>query len=159
MAADGKNVGVSSNNLDCDVEKSAVEAQPSQPSPPIKSPDKVEAKASVLRRQIVVVPRSERRGLLGSFSLIPEITNPRDYGNETKWAMTVIVSFAAVTSSTGSSIFYREYLCLCLSGSLCIDRTPAALTEVANDLHTTPTVANLSLAFYLLAMAFTPVWW
>ncbi|RMZ77744.1 hypothetical protein DV737_g4191, partial [Chaetothyriales sp. CBS 132003] len=30
---------------------------------------------------------------------------------------------------------------------------------VAHDLHTTPTVANLSLAFYMLAMAFSPMWW
>lgn len=30
---------------------------------------------------------------------------------------------------------------------------------MALDLNTTPTVINLSLAFYLLAMAFTPMWW
>lgn len=35
----------------------------------------------------------------------------------------------------------------------------AALAEVAVDLKTTPTVTNLSLAFYMLAMAFTPLWW
>ncbi|KAJ5496625.1 Major facilitator superfamily domain general substrate transporter [Penicillium fimorum] len=101
----------------------------------------VEPKASTIGPQIVVVPRSERRGLLGRFSVIPEITNPREYGNGTKWATIVIVSFAAITSSTGSPIFFR------------------ALAEVAHDLDTTPTVANLSVALYLLAMAFTPIWW
>jgi hypothetical protein len=35
----------------------------------------------------------------------------------------------------------------------------AALTEVAKELNTTQTITNLSLAFYLLAMAFTPIWW
>lgn len=108
MAADEKNTGVAGNNVNRDVEKSAPEAPPSQSPQHADSSGKVEVQASTSRREIVVVPRSERRGLLGSFSIIPEITNPRDYGNGTKWAMTVIVSFAAVTSSTGSSIFYRQ---------------------------------------------------
>ncbi|KAL2808095.1 MFS general substrate transporter [Aspergillus granulosus] len=87
------------------------------------------------------VPRSQRRGLFGRLSLIPEVTNPYSYSNGTKWWMTVIVSFASITSSTGSSIFYP------------------ALAQVADDLDTTKTVANLSLALYMLAMAFTPLWW
>ncbi|KAI8952142.1 major facilitator superfamily transporter [Xylaria longipes] len=87
------------------------------------------------------VPRSERRGLLSSFLVIPEIRDPRQHSHGTKWAMTTIVALAGTTSSTGSSIFYP------------------ALREVAADLHTTQTVTNLSLAFYLLAMAITPLWW
>ena len=35
----------------------------------------------------------------------------------------------------------------------------AALAEMADDLDTTVTITNLSLAFYMLAMAFTPLWW
>lgn len=35
----------------------------------------------------------------------------------------------------------------------------AALHEVESDLHTNATVTNLSLAFYLLAMAIFPLWW
>lgn len=27
------------------------------------------------------------------------------------------------------------------------------------ELHTTTTITNMSLAFYMLAMAFTPMWW
>ncbi|KUL89784.1 hypothetical protein ZTR_00586 [Talaromyces verruculosus] len=34
-----------------------------------------------------------------------------------------------------------------------------ALREVESDLHTNATVTNLSLAFYLLAMAIFPLWW
>ncbi|KAJ5424141.1 Major facilitator superfamily domain general substrate transporter [Penicillium cf. griseofulvum] len=133
MPGDEKNYGAAINNLNRDVEISGTE--------PIESLGEVESQASTIQPGIVFVPRSERRGLLGRFSVIPEITSPRDYGNGTKWAMTVIVSFAAITSSTGSSIFFP------------------ALAEVAHDLDTTPTVANLSLALYLLAMAFTPIWW
>lgn len=49
------------------------------------------------------VPRSQRRGLGSQFTLIPEVTNPYEYSNGTKWAMTIIVAFAAATSSTGTS--------------------------------------------------------
>ena len=35
----------------------------------------------------------------------------------------------------------------------------ASLLDIAVDLHTTPTVTNLSAAFYLLAMSFFPLWW
>ncbi|KAL1987935.1 hypothetical protein VTN96DRAFT_1919 [Rasamsonia emersonii] len=102
-----------------------------------KQTSKTEAESRTLQK----VPRSQRRGLFASLAIIPEVTNPHNYGNVTKWWMTIIVSFAAITSSTGSSIFYP------------------ALAEVAVDLKTTPTVTNLSLAFYMLAMAFTPLWW
>lgn len=111
MSGDEQDSGVAINNLNLnrDFEMSATESPPTQP---IKSPGKVEPTASTIGPEIVVVPRSERRGLLGRFSVIPEITNPREYGNGTKWAMTVIVSFAAITSSTGSSIFFRGCYCL-----------------------------------------------
>ena len=40
-----------------------------------------------------------------------------------------------------------------------LTRLAAALAQVAHDLHTSRTIVNLSLAFYLLAMAFAPMWW
>lgn len=40
-----------------------------------------------------------------------------------------------------------------------LTRLLAALAEMASDLDTTVTITNLSLAFYMLAMAFTPLWW
>lgn len=115
MPGDEQNSGVAINNLNLnlnlnrDFEMSATESPPTQP---IQSPGKVEPTASTIGPEVIVVPRSERRGLLGRFSVIPEITNPREYGKGTKWAMTVIVSFAAITSSTGSSIFFRGCYCL-----------------------------------------------
>lgn len=93
------------NGADRNVEKVAGETTTPQPDSTLKkTPSKVE---SILERE--VVPLSERRGLLGRLSVIPEVTNPYSYGKGTKWWMTVIVSFAAITSSTGSSIFYREF--------------------------------------------------
>ncbi|KAI1667289.1 Major facilitator superfamily domain general substrate transporter [Pyrenophora tritici-repentis] len=93
------------------------------------------------KRHAEPIPRSFRRGLLGRLTIIPEVSNPYAYGNGTKWLMTVIVSMAACTSSFGSSVFYP------------------ALGEVSRALHTSPTVTNLSLAFYMLAMAVSPLWW
>lgn len=46
-----------------------------------------------------------------------------------------------------------------LARNFLLTRLVAALAEMAVDLHTTPTVTNLSLAFYMLAMAFSPLWW
>ncbi|KUI68027.1 MFS antiporter QDR3 [Cytospora mali] len=117
-------------------EKPKIEAQSPAPRNDVPNETGIEQ-----TRALVIVPRSERRGLFGHFAIIPEVTNPYDYGHGTKWAMTIIVALAAATSSTGTSIFYP------------------ALGMVAKDLHTSRTVANLTLAFYLLAMAFTPLWW
>ncbi|KAH6634372.1 major facilitator superfamily domain-containing protein [Chaetomium sp. MPI-SDFR-AT-0129] len=99
------------------------------------------ADAAPLEPAKQVIPRRERRGLLGQLTLVPELADPKKTGIVTKWLMTVIVATAAGTSSTGTSISYP------------------ALNDMAVDLGTTPTVVNLSLAFYLLAMAFTPMWW
>ncbi|KAA8644077.1 hypothetical protein EYZ11_005460 [Aspergillus tanneri] len=139
MATDvEKAQGVDTSHTVRDGEKAGIATQQAQPNgPPVDPTSTAGSMAPVLEP----VPQSQRRGLLGRFSIIPEVTNPYTYGNGTKWWMTVIVSFAAITSSTGSSIFYP------------------ALAQVADDLKTTPTVANLSLALYMLAMAFTPMWW
>lgn len=56
------------------------------------------------------IPRSQRRGFFGRFTLVPEAVNPYEYKNGTKWMMTIFVALAATTSSTGSSISYRELI-------------------------------------------------
>lgn len=38
------------------------------------------------------------------------------------------------------------------------DRT-ASLLQVSEDLHTTPTITNLSVAMYMLSMSIFPLWW
>lgn len=35
----------------------------------------------------------------------------------------------------------------------------AALPQIAKDLHTTPTITNLSVAMYMLSMSIFPLWW
>jgi hypothetical protein len=73
------------------------------------SAEKQDVNSPVAKPGPQAVPRSQRRGLLGSVTIIPEVVNPYEYKNGTKWLMTAIVSMAACTSSFGSSVFYREY--------------------------------------------------
>jgi len=55
-----------------------------------------------------VVPRSERRGLLGRLTIIPEIERPYEYNRRTKWMVTAVVALAAAAAPMGSGIFYRR---------------------------------------------------
>lgn len=72
-------------------------------------PARTQSRASSARsRPIVVVPRSERRGLFGRFGLLPEITIPYDYSNNTKWFITILVAFCGFAAPIGSAIFFRE---------------------------------------------------
>lgn len=103
-SSDEKTNGASVNGSERDMEKMAVEV----PKPEGPTMNKTPSKADSVALEREVAPHSKRRGLLGRFSIIPEVTNPYSYSAGTKWWMTVIVSFAAITSSTGSSIFYRE---------------------------------------------------
>ncbi|KAH8881589.1 MFS general substrate transporter [Thozetella sp. PMI_491] len=97
--------------------------------------------SSVFSRTLAPVPRAERRGLFSRFAIIPEIGRPYDYKNSTKWTITAIVALAGAAAPVGSSIFYP------------------ALPEMAIDLNATPTVTNLSVALYMLAMSIFPLWW
>ncbi|KAK3370297.1 major facilitator superfamily domain-containing protein [Podospora didyma] len=98
-------------------------------------------RASSFARASRVIPRAERRGLFGRFTIIPEIESPVDYKNGTKWAVTAIVAMAAAAAPMGSGIFYP------------------ALPEMSKDLDTTPTITNLTVAMYMLAMSIFPLWW
>jgi hypothetical protein len=73
-------------------------------TPPQKSKSR---SSSVRSRRPTVVPRSKRRGLLGRFSIIPEVDRPHDYTRKTKWLITFIVALAAAAAPLGSAIFYR----------------------------------------------------
>ncbi|KAK3403065.1 major facilitator superfamily domain-containing protein [Sordaria brevicollis] len=88
-----------------------------------------------------VVPRSNRRGLLARFAFIPEVERPVEYKNKTKWMITAIVALAAAGAPFGSGIFLP------------------ALEQMADDLHTSPTITNLAVALYMLAMSIFPLWW
>lgn len=97
--------------------------------------------SSVRSRPLSIVPRNKRRGLLGKLALLPEVDRPYDYKRSTKWLITLIIALAAAAGPMGSSIFLP------------------ALPELSKDLHVTPTIANLSVALYMLSMAIFPLWW
>ena len=65
--------------------------------------------SSTHSRPVSVIPRSKRRGLLGRFSVIPEVDRPYDYSRSTKWMLTGVVSMAGAVAPFGSSIFYRKF--------------------------------------------------
>jgi hypothetical protein len=86
----------------------------SRPSAVIADNEDVEYGDSALsrvitpRRDAVKVPRSQRRGLLGRFTLVAEVENPYDYSDRLKWFITFIVAFAAAAAPMGSSIIFRK---------------------------------------------------
>lgn len=65
--------------------------------------------SSIFSRTQSVIPRAERRGILGRLAIIPEIERPFDYKNKTKWAITAIIALAAAAAPMGSGIFYRTF--------------------------------------------------
>ncbi|KAM5433182.1 hypothetical protein MferCBS31731_007179 [Microsporum ferrugineum] len=89
----------------------------------------------------VIVPRSRRRGLFGSLTLLAEVENPKHYSRKAKWFITFVVAVAAGAAPMGSAIF--------LPG----------LSEVAKTYNTTATVTNLSVALYMLSISIFPLWW
>lgn len=93
------------------------------------------------KQALVKVPRKERRGWFATFALIPEVTNPYDYKDSTKWLITLIVSVSAAAAPVGSGIIFPT------------------LEQVTRDLKTTPVVTNLTVALYMLSMAIFPLWW
>ncbi|CAK1357119.1 MFS antiporter QDR3 [Cercospora beticola] len=94
-----------------------------------------------VRREAIVVPRSERRGLLARFCVFPEITNAQDFSRKQKWTITAIVALAGAAAPMGSSIVLP------------------ALVDITREFNSTPTIANLSVAMYMLSMSIFPLWW
>ena len=99
--------------------------------------------ASVLSADCVAikVPRLERRGLFANLSLIPEVDNPYNWPNSTKWWVTFIVGVAAAAAPMGSAVVLP------------------ALTMITEDLHAKAAITNFSVAFYMLSMSIFPLWW
>lgn len=56
----------------------------------------------------VKIPRAQRRGLFGRFTLLAEVEEPKHYPRKTKWFITFIVAFAAIAAPMGSAIIFRE---------------------------------------------------
>jgi multidrug resistance protein len=89
----------------------------------------------------IVIPRSQRRGLLARFTLIPEVENPEHYPRQTKWFLTFIVAFCAMAGPMGSAIVMP------------------VLQEISRAFQASETVTNMSVAVYMLSMAIFPLWW
>ncbi|KAI0394651.1 major facilitator superfamily transporter [Xylariaceae sp. FL0594] len=103
---------------------------------------KIQSTASSARsRHAIPVPLDKRRGLFPWLSLVPEVDRPHNYDNGIKWMLTFFVAAAACAGPMGSAIFYP------------------ALDEIADELHVSKTVVNVSVAVYMLAMSIFPLWW
>jgi hypothetical protein len=92
-------------SLHSQTSKETIEPAPEGPG---ASPSVQSKPASVRSRTLSIVPRAERRGLLGRLSIIPEVARPYDYLDSTKWLITLIVALAAAAAPLGSAIFFRE---------------------------------------------------
>lgn len=55
----------------------------------------------------VKVPRSQRRGLFGRFTILAEVEEPKHYSRRTKWFITFVIALAAVAAPLGSTIIFR----------------------------------------------------
>lgn len=112
--------------------------------------------ASVRSRAVTIIPRAKRRGLLARFALVPEVSNPYEYKNKTKWGITLTVALAAAAAPMGSVRFHflqnKPLSLTCLKAILL-----PALPELAIDLHTDTTITNLSVAMYMLSMSIFPL--
>lgn len=97
--------------------------------------------SSARSRPMSIVPRLKRRGLFAQLTLVPEVERPYEYPNKIKWTITAFVALAACAAPMGSAIFYP------------------ALPDMSKDLGASPTVVNLTVALYMLAMSIFPLWW
>lgn len=91
--------------------------------------------------EVFIVHRRSRRGLIATFAIIPEVTDPRKYGRRTKWTITMIVALAAAAAPLGSTIVLP------------------ALSTISDDFSVDASVTNLSVALYMLSMSIFPLWW
>ena len=55
----------------------------------------------------IKVPRSQRRGLFGRFTILAEVEEPKHYSRKAKWYITFIVALAAMAAPLGSAIIFR----------------------------------------------------
>ncbi|ANB13305.1 Qdr3p [Sugiyamaella lignohabitans] len=135
----GEQLDVNSSHLSDD----AIHAEPE----PFHTVEEVTQKENVTVEDIVTrppsspVPISQRRGLFSSLTLIPEQETALGHTDTTKKLIVAQVSFAAVIAPMGASILLP------------------ALTNLADDLHVTTSVVNVSFGLYILSLGIFPLWW
>lgn len=106
------------------------------PSPPANL-----SRTTSIAPEAVIVDRQNRRGLLAHLTIIPEVENPYHYATKTKWFLTVIVAICGMAAPMGSAIVMP------------------VLQDIAKSFHASHTIANMSVAVYMLAMSIFPLWW
>ncbi|KAJ5375430.1 hypothetical protein N7517_007436, partial [Penicillium concentricum] len=82
-----------------------------------------------------------RRGFLPWLCFVSALQDPRSYTSGMKWGLTFIVAMGGLVVPLSSGVLFP------------------CLIEIAEDMHTTVSVVNLSIAFGSLAVAITPLWW
>lgn len=92
-------------------------------------------------RAELVVPRSQRRGILSQVVLIPEYHDARDYPESIKFLIVFIIAFALITGPMGTLIMLP------------------AIEDIVRDLNTTDLTVNVSVGIYLLSLGIFPLWW
>lgn len=112
-----------------------------QTGTPSRDLSRAQSSVRSVRQDPVKVPRNQRRGLLGRFTLIAEVTVQYDYPRRTKWFLTFVIAVAGCAGPMASSIVLP------------------ALVDITRDFNSTATVVNLSIALYMLSMAIFPLWW
>ncbi|RHZ53847.1 MFS transporter [Aspergillus thermomutatus] len=85
--------------------------------------------------------RHVRRGFLSFLCFVPAIEDPRKYPAGRKWFLTAIVAGGGLVVPLSSGVLFP------------------CLIMIAEDLHTTVSVVNLSIAFGSLSVAIAPLWW
>ncbi|KAJ5518117.1 Major facilitator superfamily domain general substrate transporter [Penicillium expansum] len=81
------------------------------------------------------------RGFLPFLCFVPALQDPRHYTPGMKWVLTFIVAMGGLVVPLSSGVLFP------------------CLIEIAEDMHTTVSVVNLSIAFGSLSVAITPLWW
>ncbi|KAK9456228.1 major facilitator superfamily domain-containing protein [Dipodascopsis uninucleata] len=87
------------------------------------------------------VKRENPFGLLSQLCLIRELEDPYAYSRTVKSCIVFIYAFAGMVPAMGSAVFYP------------------AVKDIQRDLHTSASVINLSIGFYMVSLGLFPLWW
>lgn len=94
-----------------------------------------------LKDKRFITPKSQRRGLLARFTLIPEFNDARDYPSSIKKLIVFIIAFSSVMGPMATSIIFP------------------AINPIVNSLNTNNFMVNVSVGVYSLSLGVFPIWW
>jgi len=87
-----------------------------QSTPPSPDPERADERPDLRRTEsgysvalsVVKVPRAQRAGLFGRFTILYEAEEPKDYPRKIKWTITFIIAICAMAAPIGSAILLRK---------------------------------------------------